>query len=73
MSAIVEKKLAGRVSIGLNPEHQDSAKVLAIVERALGLAGCPRCGRLAVLDFNFGDPAPEFAQFGAVSVHNELR
>jgi|SwirhirootsSR3_FD_contig_31_5499246_length_260_multi_1_in_0_out_0_1 hypothetical protein len=69
-----EKKLSGRISIGLNPHGQDAAKVQSIVEQALGLAGCARCGRLAFLDFRFGpDPAPEFTHLGAVSVDNELR
>jgi hypothetical protein len=67
-------KLSGRVAFGLDPGHQDSKKVQAIVERALGLAGCPHCGRLAILDLTFlPDPAPDLGPLGIVSVQNELR
>jgi len=38
---------------------QNIKGVHTVVEQILGMAGCPQCGRLALLRFDFGDPPPE--------------
>ena len=59
-------------TVTLNAHGQDLNTVNKLVASILNRAGCGMCGRLAVLRVDFlGDPNPEFAGLGAISVHNE--
>ena len=51
------------------PQKQTIEVVNKLVATMLGRAGCERCGRLAYLDFKFlGDPGPDIAKLGGISV-----
>jgi hypothetical protein len=62
------------ISLSINPgstapQKQTIEVVQKLVATMLGRAGCERCGRLAFLDFKFlGDPGPDAAKLGAVSM-----
>jgi len=48
---------------GLDPKGQSIEHVNQIVASMLGRAGCPRCGRIALLRVDFlSDPPPEFGK-----------
>ena len=53
----------------LHPQNQTVETVNALVSGILGKSGCRTCGRLINLDFQFqGDPEPDLAKAGAISV-----
>ena len=62
------------ISLSINPgstapQKQTIEVVQKLVATMLGRAGCERCGRLAFLEFKFlGDPGPDAAKLGAVSM-----
>ena len=61
---------AKSASLTINPQKQDLDSVHRLVGQVLGLAGCPRCGRIAFLKFDFlGDPPPELGKEGVISAH----
>ena len=66
-------KISG-ISVSLNPgpgapQKQNIEIVNKLVATMLGRAGCERCGRLAYLDFRFlGDPGPDIAKLGGISI-----
>jgi hypothetical protein len=69
MSTTVGPKSA---KVTLHPHNQTIESVNALVAGILGQSGCRTCGRLIKLDFQFqGDPDPESAQAGAISVETE--
>jgi hypothetical protein len=69
MSAPVGVKSA---KVTLNPEHQTIETVNALVAGIIGKSGCRMCGRLIKLDFEFqGDPDPDSAKAGAISLETE--
>ena len=48
--------------------HQTAEGVQQIVAQMLKMAGCTRCGRLALLHIDFlSDPAPDLAKVGVNS------
>ena len=58
--------------VTLNPQNQNLESVNALVVGILGRAGCRTCGRLINLDFQFqGEPDPDTAKAGAISVETE--
>ena len=62
----------GKVSLTLNPHNQNLDTVHRIVASILGRAGCPQCGRIALLDVQFlGDPGPDLSKEGIISMHAE--
>lgn len=51
---------------------QNADSVSRLVKSILGQAGCPTCGRIALLHIDFiSDPAPEFVKEGVMSLHLE--
>lgn len=47
---------------------QNAASIRRIVDRVLGMAGCPNCGRIARLKIDFlTNPPPEFGRDGVIS------
>jgi len=69
MATVVNGKSA-RVS--LNPQHQNIETINKIVTNILGRAGCLTCGRIAFLDLHFqGDPGPDLAKEGVISIQTE--
>jgi hypothetical protein len=47
-------------TLTFNPHNQNIDGVQSVVKQILGMAGCPQCGRLAVLKVDFlGDPPPD--------------
>jgi hypothetical protein len=46
-------------TLTFNPHNQNIDGVQSVVKQILGMAGCPQCGRLAVLRVDFGDPVPD--------------
>lgn len=58
--------------IALNPQHQNVETLNRIVANILNRAGCGTCGRIAYLDLRFqGDPGPDLAKEGVISVLTE--
>lgn len=58
--------------VTLSTQHQSTESIHGLVSSILGKADCPACGRLINLEFQFhGDPGPDFAKVGAVSVVTE--
>jgi len=58
------------VRIQLNTKDQKIEAIHDLVARVGGLVGCGRCGRIAFLHIEtLGDPPPEFAHDGVISVH----
>jgi hypothetical protein len=58
--------------VTFNPHNQNAEAVHALVLSILGKGGCRTCGRLINLDFTFqGDPEPDLAKAGAISVQTE--
>ena len=56
----------------LAAEHQNVEKINELVAAILGKAGCRACGRLINLEFQFqGDPGPDLAKAGAISLRTE--
>ena len=63
---------ARKAIASINPQNQNIETVHRIVAQILGLAGCGHCGRLAVLAIDFlGDPAPDLAKEGVISLQLE--
>jgi hypothetical protein len=61
---------AKSATLTINPQHQTLDNVQRLVAQIVGRAGCDHCGRIAVLKVDFlGDPPPEFARDGAISIH----
>lgn len=59
-------------TVTLNPHNQNLEAIHHLVGSILGRAGCDKCGRLALLRVDFlGDPGPDLAKQGAVSLHTE--
>jgi hypothetical protein len=53
-------------TLTINPQNQNLESVL--LAHVLGLAGCPRCGRIALLKVDFlGDPPPDLSKEGVIS------
>jgi hypothetical protein len=64
---------AKQVTVSINPQNQNLETVHRIVANILRRADCDRCGRLALLDAQFfGDPGPDLAKDGVISVHTQL-
>jgi hypothetical protein len=63
---------AKSATVTLAPQHQNVEAINRIVATVLGRSGCPHCGRLINLAFQFqGDPEPDLAKQGVVSIHTE--
>ena len=59
-------------ALTLNPKDQDLAVVNKMMAMMLKRAGCPACGRLALLKLDFtGDPGPDLTGVGGISLHTE--
>ena len=59
-------------TVSINPHNQDLDSVNRIVAHILNLAGCGRCGRLALLRVEFlGDPPSALQRENVISVHTE--
>ena len=71
MAAAVANGKSARIT--LNPQqHQNVESVNKVVANILGRAGCGTCGRIAFLDVHFaGDPGPDLAKEGVISVQTE--
>jgi hypothetical protein len=58
--------------VTMNPQHQNLETLNSIVANILGRVGCPMCGRIAFLDLHFqGDPGPDLAKQGVISIQTE--
>jgi hypothetical protein len=69
MAASVGVKSA---KVTINPHNQTMESVNALVAGIIGKSGCRTCGRLINLDFRFqGDPDPDSAKAGVISVETE--
>ncbi len=56
--------------VALNTQNQNVDTIHRIVADILNRAGCLKCGRIAFLDVHFqGDPGPDLAKDGVVSLH----
>jgi hypothetical protein len=56
----------------MNSHGQTGESVSHLVKQILGQAGCPACGRLAFLHFDFiTDPDPVLAKGGVTSIVTE--
>ena len=63
---------AKTAKLTLTTQQQTLEQVHAVVSHILNLAGCRGCGRLINLELQFlGDPAPDLAKGGVVSMHTE--
>jgi len=59
-------------TVSINPHNQDLDSVNRIVAHILNLAGCARCGRVALLHVDFlGDPPAALQRDNVISVHTE--
>ena len=59
-------------TVAVNTHNQKLDTVQKLVATLLGRAGCGQCGRLAILKIDFaGDPGPDLAGLGAISIHTE--
>jgi hypothetical protein len=63
---------AKSAKITLNPSNQNLDAINRIVANIIGKSGCNTCGRLINMEFQFqGDPAPDLAKEGIISVQTE--
>jgi hypothetical protein len=63
---------AKSAKLTLNPHNQNIEAINRIVASIIGKSGCHTCGRLINLEFQFqGDPAPDLAKEGILSVQTE--
>jgi hypothetical protein len=63
---------ARSIRIQLNTKDQKMQSIQDLLKRVGGLLGCDGCGRMAYLHIEgLGDPPPEFARDGAISMHIE--
>jgi hypothetical protein len=63
---------AKSVRLQLNTKDQKLESLNDLLARVGGLAGCGKCGRIAYLHIEtLGDPAPEFAHDGVISMQIE--
>ncbi len=63
---------AKAVHLAFNPQHQNVDSLHRALAQILGRAGCGTCGRIARLGIEFvGDPGPELAKDGVISVIQE--
>jgi len=61
-------KASKSATVLINPQKQNAESVHRIVDRLLGMAGCLKCGRLALLRTDFlGDPPPELVREDVIS------
>jgi len=59
-------------SLTLAAQNQNIETVQRIVAGIIGKSGCNTCGRMIKLDMVFGgDPDPELAKSGVVSIQTE--
>jgi hypothetical protein len=55
--------------VTLTHKGQTLEGIHRVVAQMLGRAGCDRCGRLSILQFEFlGDPAPDLTKDGIVAI-----
>ena len=60
---------AKSVRLQLNTKDQKMESLHDLLAKVGGLVGCGRCGRIAYLHIEtLGDPAPEFAHSGVISM-----
>jgi hypothetical protein len=58
--------------VSINPQNQNMETVNLLVASIIGKSVCRACGRLIKLDFEFaGDPEPDAAKTGVISVETE--
>ena len=70
MSATLQARKSATVTI--NPHQQNVESVHRIVDHILNLAGCGKCGRLAILNVDFlSDPPPELGKEGVISLEKQ--
>jgi len=63
-----------KANVFINTHNQSIETVHQIVASILNRAGCERCGRLAFLDVHFrGDPGPDLAKNGVISLETQMR
>jgi hypothetical protein len=56
-------------TLTFNPHNQNIDAVQSVVKQILGMAGCPQCGRLALLKIDFlGDPPDQLAKQGVTGI-----
>ncbi len=56
-------------SVRLGTDHQTLEHLQDLVGKMAGLAGCPRCGRIAYLDFKYlVDPEANLKEIGVQSI-----
>jgi hypothetical protein len=59
-------------TVQFSAHDQNIEDIHKVVEYLLGKAGCSHCGLLAQLEMSFiGDPPPEIAKHGVVSIVQE--
>jgi hypothetical protein len=66
----VAKKLAS-TSASFDPKMATVDSVHQVVDLMLGMAGCPRCGRLSLLSINFASNPPNTKIPGVVNVEGQ--
>ena len=63
---------AKTATVTFNPHGQTIDNVQTVVKQILGRAGCPQCGRLALLKVDFGDPiTDELGKLGVVGIDKQ--
>lgn len=63
---------AKSAKITLAPQNQTLDMVNALVANIIGKSGCRTCGRLINMTLQFqGDPAPDLAKEGVISIQTE--
>ena len=63
---------AKSIRLHLETKGQKMQSLQEIISKVGGLAGCAACGRIAYLHIQtLGDPAPEFAHGGVISMQIE--
>lgn len=61
---------AKSTTVTINPHNQNLETLQNILRHILGVAGCAACGRIALWRVDFlGDPPPELAKAGVISVN----
>ena len=77
MATTTKRASVSRVSVSLNPgspKRQTADTINKLMAQVLGRAGCEGCGRIAYIDVHIvGDPDPDIASLGGISMNVETR
>jgi len=64
-------KKPGSLSASFDPKAATLESAHQVVDLMLGMAGCPRCGRLSMLQINFASNPPNTKIPGVINVEGK--